>query len=179
LRVAFLTPTLLMDGAERWMISLARCCDRRRIEWAGTALTEGALASAELCREMAAYMPVYAGPGAGPRDGSSSVVRCPSARETRWVLHDSPRLSPAERSARTPPTHRPRSDSATHHDGANPLLSARRPPSGRAAPAAGRARPDPASAARQIRAPPLPRYHAHRQAKRHQEVRPELCKPLI
>lgn len=77
LRVAFLTPTLLMGGAERWMISLARCCDPRRIEWTGTALTEGALTSPELCREMAAYMPIYA----GPWGESPFIARRPSARE--------------------------------------------------------------------------------------------------
>jgi glycosyltransferase involved in cell wall biosynthesis len=79
LRVAFLTPTLLMGGAERWMISLARRCDRERIEWVGTALSAGAPATAELCREMSAFMPVFAGPNAGPPDGAS-VVRCRSAR---------------------------------------------------------------------------------------------------
>lgn len=66
-----------MGGAERWMISLARSCDPRRVEWAGTALVDGAPAGDELCREIAAYMPVYAGPWCE----SPSVVRCPSARE--------------------------------------------------------------------------------------------------
>ena len=103
-RVAFLTPTLLMGGAERWMISLARSCDPRRIEWTGTALTEGAPADAELCHEMAAYMPVYAGPGAGPPEGSPSITRRHSARAAldavlagadvlvAWGTHDLARL---------------------------------------------------------------------------------------
>ena len=69
-----------MGGAERWLISLARCCDRRRIEWTGTALTDGALAHPDLCREMSAYMPVFAGPWAGPPGSSPYVTRCPSAR---------------------------------------------------------------------------------------------------
>lgn len=78
-RVAFLTPTLLMGGAERWMIALARCCDPRRIEWTGTALCDGAPAHSDLCREMSAFMPVYAGPGTGP-PGDPYVTRCRSAR---------------------------------------------------------------------------------------------------
>jgi glycosyltransferase involved in cell wall biosynthesis len=80
LRVALLTPTLVMGGAERWMVSLARCCDRERIEWTGTALSDGAPASAELCREMSAFMPVYAGPGAGPAEFSPYVTYCDSAK---------------------------------------------------------------------------------------------------
>ncbi len=80
LRVALLTPTLVMGGAERWMVSLARCCHRERIEWTGTALSDGAPASAELCREMAAFMPIYAGPGAGPTQFSPYVTYCDSAK---------------------------------------------------------------------------------------------------
>lgn len=80
-RVAFLTPTLLMGGAERWMISLARRCDSTRIVWTGTALSEGAPAQPELCKEMSAFMPVFAGPAAGPPGENASVVRCGSTRE--------------------------------------------------------------------------------------------------
>lgn len=79
LRVALLTPTLLMGGAERWLISLARCCDRRRIEWTGTALSHGAAVHPDLCREMSAYMPIYAGPEAAPLAKPDSIRRCPSA----------------------------------------------------------------------------------------------------
>jgi len=77
-RVAFLTPTLLMGGAERWMVSLARRCDRHRIVWTGTALSDWAPAKPEICRELSAYMPIFAGPGAGPPDDCPSVVRCRS-----------------------------------------------------------------------------------------------------
>lgn len=76
-RIAFLTPTLLMGGAERWLISLARCCDRRRIEWTGTALSDGAITHPDLCREMSAYMPVYA----GPSTACPHVSHCSSAKE--------------------------------------------------------------------------------------------------
>jgi glycosyltransferase involved in cell wall biosynthesis len=87
IRIALLTPTLLMGGAERWLISLARCCDRRRIEWTGTALSHGAAVHPDLCREMSAYMPVYAGPEAAPLE--DSIRRCPSARTAlQTVLTD-------------------------------------------------------------------------------------------
>jgi hypothetical protein len=60
LRAAFLTPSLLLGGAERWLISLARA-SREAIEWTGTAMTERARAHGELLRELAGCMPVYAG----------------------------------------------------------------------------------------------------------------------
>lgn len=103
-RAAFLTPTLLMGGAERWMVSLARRCDRQRVVWTGTALSDWAPAKPEICREMAAYMPIFAGPGAGPPENCSAVVRCRSTfdairRATRcadilvtWGLPDLGRL---------------------------------------------------------------------------------------
>jgi glycosyltransferase involved in cell wall biosynthesis len=76
-----------MGGAERWLISLARCCDRRRVEWTGTALALGPLVDPDLCREMSAYMPVYAGPEATPSE--DSICRCPSARAAlQTVLRD-------------------------------------------------------------------------------------------
>lgn len=79
-RAAFLTPTLLMGGAERWMISLARCCDRRRIEWVGTALTARAPASPLLCKEMATYMPIHADFQAGPLSASPYIHYWRSSR---------------------------------------------------------------------------------------------------
>lgn len=35
IRALMLTPSLLMGGAERWLVSLARHCDRSRINWVG------------------------------------------------------------------------------------------------------------------------------------------------
>jgi len=79
-----------MGGAERWLISMARCCDRRRVEWTGTALALGPLVHPDLCREMSAYMPIYAGPEGGPPQWPDSVHRCSSAREAlQTVLRDS------------------------------------------------------------------------------------------
>jgi hypothetical protein len=80
LRAAFLTPSLRLGGAERWLISLARA-SREGIEWTGTALTERARAHAELLRELAGCMPVYAGPRAGSPDDDAVLVRCRSGRE--------------------------------------------------------------------------------------------------
>lgn len=80
LRVGLMTPTLLMGGAERWMISLARCCDPRLIEWTGTALTDQAPASVRLCREMSAFMPIHAGPFATGGVCIPSIHYCNSAR---------------------------------------------------------------------------------------------------
>ncbi len=88
-KAAFLTPTLLMGGAERWLISLARCCDRRRVEWTGTALSLGGIVHPDLCREMSAYMPVYAGPEAGPLQRPDFIHSCSSARAAlQAVLRD-------------------------------------------------------------------------------------------
>lgn len=78
-RIAFLTPTLLMGGAERWMLSMARRCDRRRIQWSGIVLTEGGVSNPEMYREMLAYMPMYAGPATtGNSSDHPEIIRCPS-----------------------------------------------------------------------------------------------------
>lgn len=61
------------------MITMARCCDPQRIEWTGTALSDRAPAHSDLCQEMSAFMPIYAGPGAGPA-GDPYVTRCRSDR---------------------------------------------------------------------------------------------------
>ena len=76
-----MTPTLLMGGAERWLVSLARSSDRQRIAWTGTALTDCAPTSAGLCREMSALMPIFAGPCSGGPGCDQWIVRCRSARE--------------------------------------------------------------------------------------------------
>jgi len=61
-KVGFLTPSLMMGGAERWILSLARNCDPTRIQWTGTVLCEWAHSSPKLAEELARYMPIYAGP---------------------------------------------------------------------------------------------------------------------
>jgi len=82
-RVGFLTPSLVMGGAERWMIALAEHCDPEGVAWAGTALTEGAPAGAVICRELRRHMPVYGGPDPDPGDGRTRpyVTRLPSAAD--------------------------------------------------------------------------------------------------
>jgi glycosyltransferase involved in cell wall biosynthesis len=78
-----------MGGAERWLISLARCCDRRRVEWVGTALSLGGMVHPDLCREMSAYMPIYAGPEAGALPCPDCIRSCSSARAAlQTVLED-------------------------------------------------------------------------------------------
>lgn len=65
IKVGFLTPSLQLGGAERWMLSLAKNTNPKRIEWIGTALSEWAYSSPQLCKELAQYMPIYGGPAHG------------------------------------------------------------------------------------------------------------------
>ena len=58
-KVGFLSPSLRLGGAERWMLGLARHCDPSRIQWVGTALTEWSREHPMMTREMNRYMPVY------------------------------------------------------------------------------------------------------------------------
>lgn len=59
IKVGFLSPSLRLGGAERWMLGLARHCDPSRIQWVGTALTEWSGESQMMTKEMNRYMPVY------------------------------------------------------------------------------------------------------------------------
>ena len=59
IKVGFLSPSLRMGGAERWMLGLARHCDPSRVQWVGTALSEWSRESSMMTREMNRYMPVY------------------------------------------------------------------------------------------------------------------------
>lgn len=59
IKVGFLSPSLRLGGAERWMLGLARYCDPSRIQWVGTALTEWSRESQMMTREMNRYMPIY------------------------------------------------------------------------------------------------------------------------
>lgn len=58
-RVGFVTPSLAMGGAERWMVSLAKHCDPKKIEWVGTVISPYAPAIAGLTSQMVRYMPIY------------------------------------------------------------------------------------------------------------------------
>lgn len=80
-RVGFLTPSLLMGGAERWMIALAEHCDPEAVAWAGTALTADALAEPAICREMNRFMPVYGGPAPDGDRSHPYVTRLPTAAD--------------------------------------------------------------------------------------------------
>jgi len=93
LRVGLLTPSLGVGGAERWMISLARHADPRRIQWVGTALTYASQADPALAAEMARIMPIYseaasaaewvgnAVPGVPSVDPNSPIHRFRTPRE--------------------------------------------------------------------------------------------------
>lgn len=81
-RVGFITPSLLLGGAERWMIALARSSDPRCVRWTGTALTEWAQSDSSLSGELRHSMPIYGGPprGEGEHD-MESVDRLPTAQQ--------------------------------------------------------------------------------------------------
>jgi glycosyltransferase involved in cell wall biosynthesis len=74
LRIAFLTPSLGLGGAERWMVSLARHTDPRRVEWVGTLLTPWAAVHRPLADELQAYMPLHRLPQVVP-DGAAEGLR--------------------------------------------------------------------------------------------------------
>lgn len=76
-RAALLTPVLQVGGAEQWLLSLVKRCDRERLRWTGIALTGDAPVDGDFCREVAAHVPVH---GAGDVDGAC-VVRSATARE--------------------------------------------------------------------------------------------------
>ncbi|MCA9052724.1 MAG: hypothetical protein KDA75_02755, partial [Planctomycetaceae bacterium] len=77
IRVCFLTPSLVMGGAERWMLSLARYCNPERIQWAGTVITRYAAVKPEITSQLSSCMPIAGPPERGESD-SADVVRCPS-----------------------------------------------------------------------------------------------------
>jgi glycosyltransferase involved in cell wall biosynthesis len=77
-KVGFLSPSLRMGGAERWMLGLARHCDPSRVQWVGTALAEWSREHTNMTREMNRYMPIY-GPLVRPEspDHCHEFVRRP------------------------------------------------------------------------------------------------------
>jgi len=111
-RVGFVTPNLVMGGAERWILNLLRYLDRERIALAGVALLNDAPADLAMCLEASESAPVFGGPdrtavarsgevsrqspGAGPQhapgDGtqespdSPPVIRFGSVQEALDVL---------------------------------------------------------------------------------------------
>ncbi len=50
-RVGFVTPNLVLGGAERWILNLLRFSERERIALAGVALLSGAPADLGMCLE--------------------------------------------------------------------------------------------------------------------------------
>jgi len=62
IRLGFLTPSLRLGGAERWILSLASNFDPKRVSLVGTALTEYAYSSTSIAEKLSKYMPIFAGP---------------------------------------------------------------------------------------------------------------------
>lgn len=79
-RVAFLTPSLEMGGAERWMVSMAKHCDPMKVQWVGTALSPGASAKPELTSQLVNYMPLLGPAEKGDHD-SPDIQRFASMEE--------------------------------------------------------------------------------------------------
>ena len=61
-RVGFVTPNLVLGGAERWIVNLLRYLDRERVVPAGVALLNAAPADARMCAEAAEFAPLFGGP---------------------------------------------------------------------------------------------------------------------
>ncbi len=80
IRVAFLTPSLGMGGAERWMISLAKHCDSNKIEWVGTVLNSNPAINSRMTSLMSNFMDVYSPPDIGDVD-TNEIKQCASLRD--------------------------------------------------------------------------------------------------
>jgi len=79
IRVGFVTPSLAMGGAERWMLSLAKHCDPNKIEWVGTVVSPNAPVIAGLTSQMVRYMPIF---GTNDiRGDSTNVTICKSLED--------------------------------------------------------------------------------------------------
>lgn len=57
--VAILSPSLAMGGAERWMVTLVRSVDPRRVRWVGLLITPGAPVDERIRRELSACLPIF------------------------------------------------------------------------------------------------------------------------
>lgn len=62
IKAAILTPNLSMGGAERWIVSMVRYADPRRVHWTGVALSGWGGCDPDLCRELAQYTRIVSGP---------------------------------------------------------------------------------------------------------------------
>lgn len=68
LRVGFVTPNLVLGGAERWVLNMLRYLDGERISLSGVCLLSAAPADLEMCLEASQFAPVFGGPVARSGD---------------------------------------------------------------------------------------------------------------
>ncbi len=88
-RVGFVTPNLVLGGAERWIVNLLRFSDRERISLAGVALLNAAPADLAMCLEASEFAPLFGGPTGIPAAqslDSPPVIRFDSVQEALDVL---------------------------------------------------------------------------------------------
>lgn len=62
LRVGFVTPNLVLGGAEYWILGLLKYCDPARIAFSGMVVTNAEACDAAIWRQAANYAPIYGGP---------------------------------------------------------------------------------------------------------------------
>jgi len=96
-RVGFVTPNLVLGGAERWILNLLRFSDRERIALAGVALVallNDAPADLAMCLEASESAPVFAGPD------RTAVAR--SGEVSRQSPEDRPQHAPGDGARESP-----------------------------------------------------------------------------
>lgn len=62
LRVGFVTPNVVLGGAEYWILGLLKYCDPTLIAWSGIAITGVDACDDEMCRQAARHGPLYGAP---------------------------------------------------------------------------------------------------------------------
>lgn len=66
LRVGFVTPNLVLGGAEYWILGLLKYCDPSRIKISGVVVMSSDACEEAMCRRAAEYAPLYGGPLSRP-----------------------------------------------------------------------------------------------------------------
>ncbi len=92
LRVGFVTPNVVLGGAEMWILGLLRYFDPQRIAPSGVAIVRGDLPDRCICEQVATFAQLFAGPLWDPsrdaRDDAPQVQRLGSAREAVAAVAD-------------------------------------------------------------------------------------------
>ena len=74
-RVGFVTPNLVLGGAERWVLNMLRYVDGERIALSGVCLLHAAPAEPEMCIEASQFAPVFGGPVVRSGDRPDPLAR--------------------------------------------------------------------------------------------------------